>query len=516
MTKVADSRPYMQRFLLLLVVVIIVAALVAPGVRGATAGTVVSGAVVDVRAFGATGDGKTDDGAAIRAAAAVVQAAGKGTLRFPKGDYLGFSVGTAYSHLVDLSGCDGLRLVFEAGARFLVDPARKWSGEYGSLFRFTDCSDIRFEGSLNAEGPYTALLPPDGSGNPYGVGLARFMGNKGGRGIFLPSAHIKNMAYGYLFNNGNASPGLYSDIQIGILEAEGIAYGISGTNVENLTADLIRTSRVHRSYFFYHFKNHTVNVVAKDPQAADINITCYASAHINSGLKLRYTNRDSTNATAAAWIQLNWFGYADRNGIYSAGQMENIEIIVDVRFNGKGGGGSLLDFEKYLDSTHFPAVYDPDDRQRVLLGFSISGHVSGTLDPASVGLAYTNSNWGDTTRPGYNMINGDRFSNFRIHDLTIESSVAGKMFFFFNCFTTIPLVENVYAPGTYILIQNGLRGNTIADPLVPALYRNVVFEGSNWPGDGGNSSKHIYEDTLFGPTGGKVLSRVNKQFRSTR
>ena len=398
-----------------------------------------------------------------------------------------------------------------------MDPTRTWTGEYGYLFRFTDCSNIAFEGPLYAEGPYSAnLIPPDGSGNPYGIGLARFMGNTGGRNITLPFARIKNMAYGYLFNNGNPTPGLYSNIRIGILDAESIAYGISGTNVENLTADLIKTNRVHRSYFFFHFKNHTVNVVSKDPHSADINITCYAPTHINSGLKLLYTNLDSTAATPSAWIQLNWFGYTDNGGIYSAGQMENIDIIVDVKFNGKGGGGSLLDFEKYTDSTHHPAIFDPDDRQRVLSNFSLSGVVRGTLDPTTNGLGYTNSNWGDTTRPGYNPINADRFTNFRIHDLTIDSSIAGLMYFRLNCFTNMPVVENVYAPGTYILIDNGLLHGIIANPPVPVIYRNVVFEGSNWVGDGGNPSKHIYEDCTFGPTGSKVLSRLNKQFRTTR
>jgi hypothetical protein len=492
---------------------IAVAALGGHAAAGATAASLAARGPLSVRDFGAIGNGTADDGRAIRAAAAALQQARQGTLLFPAGDYAVFRTGTTYTQLVDLSGCEGLRLVFEPGARFLVDPARRWRGEYGSLFRFTDCSDIRFEGALDAEGPHTPLTPPDGSGSPYGVGVARFMGSKGGKGIVLPFARIRNMAYGYLFNNGNPTPGPYTDIAIGTLEAEGVTYAISGTHVERLTAGLVRTSRIHRSYLFSHFRDHTVNVVARDPQAGDVSITCYAPTDVNSGLRLRYANRDSGAATPAAWIQLNWFGHDDRGGVFSAGRMEDIAITVDVRFNGAGGGGSLISFEKYTDAMRFPAVYDPDDRGRVLRGFSLSGLVGGSLDPAAVGLGYTNSDWGDTGRPGYTPNNADRFSGFRIHDLTIDPSVAGKMFFHFNCFTDVPVVENVHAPGTYILIQNALRNSKIRNPALPALYRNVVFEGSNWEGDRGNLSRHIYEDCTFGQTGARVLSRRNKEFR---
>ena len=56
---------------------------------------IVAGEVVNVRHYGATGGGVVDDGQAIRTAAAVVQASGKGTLLFPKGDYLVFKEGVA-------------------------------------------------------------------------------------------------------------------------------------------------------------------------------------------------------------------------------------------------------------------------------------------------------------------------------------------------------------------------------------------------------------------------------------
>src|SRR3989442_10579598 len=48
--------------------------------------------VYDVRAFGAKGDGKTVDTAAINKAIDAAAAAGGGTVRFPAGAYLSFSI----------------------------------------------------------------------------------------------------------------------------------------------------------------------------------------------------------------------------------------------------------------------------------------------------------------------------------------------------------------------------------------------------------------------------------------
>ena len=48
--------------------------------------------VYDVRAFGATGDGKTIDSPAINKAIETAAAAGGGTVRFPAGTYLSYSI----------------------------------------------------------------------------------------------------------------------------------------------------------------------------------------------------------------------------------------------------------------------------------------------------------------------------------------------------------------------------------------------------------------------------------------
>ena len=74
----------------------------------------------DVRAFGATGDGKTLDTAAINKAIDAAAAAGGGTVRFPAGTYLSFSI-----HLKS-----NLTLQLDQGATILAATAAAGFGSY--------------------------------------------------------------------------------------------------------------------------------------------------------------------------------------------------------------------------------------------------------------------------------------------------------------------------------------------------------------------------------------------------
>jgi len=68
------------------------AALQSRPVEGQTTSTATSSGVYDVKAFGASGDGKTIDSPAINRAIEAAAAAGGGTVRFPAGTYLCYSI----------------------------------------------------------------------------------------------------------------------------------------------------------------------------------------------------------------------------------------------------------------------------------------------------------------------------------------------------------------------------------------------------------------------------------------
>ena len=69
-----------------------VGAALAASAPSAQAAGAPDGGIFDVRKFGATGDGKTIDTAAINKAIEAAASAGGGTVRFPAGSYLSFSV----------------------------------------------------------------------------------------------------------------------------------------------------------------------------------------------------------------------------------------------------------------------------------------------------------------------------------------------------------------------------------------------------------------------------------------
>ena len=78
----------------------------------------IDGNVVNVRDYGAVGDGTTDDTAAIKSAIAAINSNGGGVLVFPDGgDYFIEQTGLPNTVNIEFVDCDGLKLMFEEGAK---------------------------------------------------------------------------------------------------------------------------------------------------------------------------------------------------------------------------------------------------------------------------------------------------------------------------------------------------------------------------------------------------------------
>ncbi|RZT18946.1 polygalacturonase [Mycobacterium sp. BK558] len=84
-----------------------------------TNSTTLTGTTVDVRDFGAIGDGTTDDSAAIKAAEAALTSGGR--LYFPDGDYRFAQQHPAGNAAVLLKGLSNVTVEFDPGARLLMD-----------------------------------------------------------------------------------------------------------------------------------------------------------------------------------------------------------------------------------------------------------------------------------------------------------------------------------------------------------------------------------------------------------
>jgi polygalacturonase len=176
-------------------------------------------AAFDVKAFGAKGDGKTVDTPAINKAIEAAASAGGGTVAFPAGNYLCFSI-RLKSHLA---------LYLEEGATIIAaDTPEGGVGGYdaaepNSWDKYQDFGHSHFHNSL-IWGEGINDLSITGSGRIWGKGLSR------GQGAMNPGVGNKSIA---LKNCHNI---LLRDFSI----LHGGHFGILATGVDNLTIDNLK------------------------------------------------------------------------------------------------------------------------------------------------------------------------------------------------------------------------------------------------------------------------------------
>ena len=154
-------------------------ALLAPAAHAAAPAPAPNGSsAYNVRAFGATGDGKTLDTDAINRAIEAAAAGGGGTVEFPAGTYLSFSI-RLKSHLT---------LQLDAGAQLVAAKAAPGFGDYdlaepnpsGDTYQYQDFGHSHFHNSLiwGEDLEDVAIIGP---GQIFGRGLSRSNGFRAGR-----------------------------------------------------------------------------------------------------------------------------------------------------------------------------------------------------------------------------------------------------------------------------------------------------------------------------------------------
>ena len=184
--------------------------------------TPVTGATFDVRAYGAAGDGKTLDTAAINKTIDAVAAGGGGIVRFPAGSYLCHSIHLK-SHIT---------LVLDPGATIVAAdaPAGNAGGGYdppepNAWDRFQDFGHSHWHNSL-IWGEDLENISIEGQGLIWGKGLSR-----GDRDLVLP-AGVGNKSIS-LKNCRNVT---LRDVSI----LHGGHFAILATGVDNLTIDNLK------------------------------------------------------------------------------------------------------------------------------------------------------------------------------------------------------------------------------------------------------------------------------------
>jgi polygalacturonase len=175
----------------------------------------------DVRKFGATGDGKTIDSPAINKAIDAAAAAGGGTVYFPAGSYLSYSI-----HLKSNIG-----LYLDHGATIVAaDPASSGTGGYDAAEpnqwdMFQDYGHSHFHNSL-IWGEDLENISITGPGRIWGKGLSR------GTGTDTPKAENPGVA-----NKSIALKNCHNITLRDFSILHGGHFGILATAADNMTID---------------------------------------------------------------------------------------------------------------------------------------------------------------------------------------------------------------------------------------------------------------------------------------
>jgi polygalacturonase len=196
------------------------AALTAVANRGSAYAAPPAAGSFDVKSFGATGDGKTLDTAAINKAIDAAVAAGGGTVLFPAGNYLSYSI-----HLKS-----NITLHLEQGATLIAaDPPAAGAAGFDPAEpnpqwdMYQDFGHSHFHNSL-IWGEAIENVSIEGSGRIWGKGLSR------GQGAQIPGVGNKSIS---LKNCHNV---LLRDFSI----FHGGHFGILATGIDNLTIDNLK------------------------------------------------------------------------------------------------------------------------------------------------------------------------------------------------------------------------------------------------------------------------------------
>ena len=144
--------------------------------RGQAVPPATGGQVYDVRAFGATGDGKTLDTDAFNKAIEAAAAAGGGTVQVPAGTYLSFSIRLKSHITLHLDPGSVIVAAAEAPGFGAYDPAEP--NDLADKFQYQDFGHSHFHNSL-IWGDGLEEVAITGPGMIYGKGLPRSNGGFG-------------------------------------------------------------------------------------------------------------------------------------------------------------------------------------------------------------------------------------------------------------------------------------------------------------------------------------------------
>jgi hypothetical protein len=312
-------------------------------------------AVFNVKDFGAFGDGVTDDTAAIGLAVTTLQAAGGGTLRFPKGTYNVAAVeGSALFTFTSLQG-----VTIEAPDATITDTHVYSGADFTNavLFKFIATKQISIRAKTSSQIAVTTV-----AGTTHPRGLVAFQFTQGCKNITLDVEVVGGMMAVNPTKLFNDIDGYRSRQFRGRIVATGVYYPWAAQFSGDDSDLRIDSDTCGRSYYVYGTNNHKLHVRAKNQQATSL-IWAFNGFGCRD-IEVKFVDRDSdSNQTAAPRMQIGW-------GDSTAATHANLSFDIDVKNPSGSPWAQNIEFVKYSDGGTTP---DSTGRGHVLDGFRLSG-----------------------------------------------------------------------------------------------------------------------------------------------
>lgn len=362
----------------------------------------------DIRRFGALGDWNgttgTDDSAAIRLATAALQAAGTGVLRIPKGRFRVFSDGVTTT-LGVFSSISGIKIEWENGSELVVD--RTFTGsQQVDVFTFAACDGV----DLGNPTLSCTQVQPAGEKTSRGPRFVNF--TQGSKAIRAGVTKATNFRTVWDFDRLSTDPVSYASrgIDLGVTYASHCGYGLLGSlSAYSLKATLV-TDTCGRSYFVTGFYDHEVHVLSKNHEASVDCLIATDQGLGADGLKLTYTDIEST--TADNTINAVRVEFQDSD-VY-VGAHRNIDIELNIQTTATaflGYGFSVAKFK--IDDTP-----DTVDRGHTLENVKVHGRILGANgSQRAIGFCVVGT-WGA----------GENVRNIRFRDLRMGPTISQPTF----------------------------------------------------------------------------------------
>ena len=362
-------------------------------------------AVFNVRDFGATGDGTTDDTAAITAAAAALQANGGGTLYFPA-PTVSYVICTGWTAgqqvMCRFTGLNGVRVIGDGAYIVGKMDATPASGVIGTMFSFGGCTNIEVDGFK----VYQARTSPCIEFG--GLWFVNF--DDGSKNISMPNNYLEGtyVSVGCVRHTLVPTDYTVENLHIGNLYVKNCYYGLSFQNSgNNVVIDNLMTDDIGRSYFPYGCHHHRVRIenINQHIQSCDVLLRAGGGYGDLYDIDLSYVNRTGNCSGSFIWILFE----------NTAGLIRNIRINLDIVTTAAGPNYGV-----YISA-------DTANQNHRLTGLTISGRVEGdvTIKHPVTGLAGTDSMRGIAIRDyvAANNTNDSTFDITRLVDSLIFENV---------------------------------------------------------------------------------------------